>query len=389
MHRVNILFLATFPFTGAGGVGRVTEALTAEFQSRGHGCTWLATRRGESQLVGDTPQLFTPSDVISSRANVEYLRRLIQERRMDMVVNQAGPNPQILDLIRPVAAKCRVFTVHHNCVACLQEYYSSIIDHSLDTLRVPRFLRWRPLYALLKHRSRRRNGEAYERVVREHARLVLLSDRFILELEVFSRKIDHRKVIAIPNPAPFQADPSALCGKENALLYVGRLANEQKRVDRLLEIWRRIAPDFPGWRLEIVGDGHDRGALEESARNMKLERIRFHGRQDPVPFYRKARFLLMTSDFEGYGMVLVEAQAFGCVPIAFRSFASIGEIAADGESGYLVEPADIEQFAEILSRAMRDPDRTAALASKCLENSEKFSIRTIADQWESAFSKAV
>jgi glycosyltransferase involved in cell wall biosynthesis len=121
---------------------------------------------------------------------------------------------------------------------------------------------------------------------------------------------------------------------------------------------------------------------------MELERVRFHGRQEPVPFYRKARYLLMTSDFEGYPMVLVEAQASGCVPIAFESFASIGDIITDGESGCLVRPGDIEHFTETLRRAMHNPEQTAAMALNALEQSEKYSPARIADQWESVFSRA-
>ncbi len=386
---MNVLFLATFPFKNAGGVGRVTQILAVEFHARGHNCNYLATRTGKPHAEGDTVQLFTPSDAIASRPNVEYLKRLVHERHVDLIVNQAGFNLEVLDLIRPVTDECRVFTVHHNCVACLQELHGSIIDHSLDALHVPRFLRLRPIYAHLKRRSRRRTGQAYERVVRENTRLVLLSSQFIPELRVFTKAIDDRKVIAIPNPAPFPADPTALAEKENTLLFVGRLANGQKRVDRLLEIWRRVAPAFPKWRLDIVGDGPDRASLEESARTMKLERLWFHGRQDPVPFYRKARFLLMTSDFEGYPMVLVEAQAFGCVPIAFESFASIGDILADGASGCLVRPEDIEHFEATLRRVMRNPEKTAAMAKKALDQSNRFSPSRIADRWEAAFSRRV
>lgn len=62
-----------------------------------------------------------------------------------------------------------------------------------------------------------------------------------------------------------------------------------------------------------------------------MERVVFTGWQDPESFYRDASILCLTSDFEGWGMVLTEAMTFGAVPVAFNSYAAITDIIDDGK----------------------------------------------------------
>jgi glycosyltransferase involved in cell wall biosynthesis len=129
--------------------------------------------------------------------------------------------------------------------------------------------------------------------------------------------------------------------------------------------------------------------LQDYADKLGLERVVFHGQQDPVRFYRQARLLLLTSEFEGFGMVLVEAQAFGCVPIAFECFSAIGEIIENHRSGFIVDRGDTESFVTTLDAAMRDQASLDDIALQAVNAVKKFSSEKVSKQWLSVFREAL
>ena len=144
------------------------------------------------------------------------------------------------------------------------------------------------------------------------------------------------RLTAMLNPMLPTQEP-AKTPKEKIVLYAGRFQRCHKRIDRLLKIWKRIEQQNPEWRLVIVGDGEERGDLEKQARRLKLQRIEFAGYQyDVTPFYRRATFVCLTSNFEGLPMCLMEGQQYGAIPVSFDSYSGIREITCDGECGIMV-----------------------------------------------------
>ena len=116
-------------------------------------------------------------------------------------------------------------------------------------------------------------------------------------------------------------------------------------------------------------------------RVLVLERVRFEGFQNPEPYYRDASIFCMTSAYEGLPMVLIEAASFGCVPVAFESFAAVRDIISAGENGCLVPAFDLDAYAETLARLMSDD----ALRERLAQIPEKFSPEKIGAQWEALF----
>lgn len=95
----------------------------------------------------------------------------------------------------------------------------------------------------------------------------------------------------------------------------------KNRVDRLLRIWSLVEANFPDWELKVVGDGRERRNLEKEAAGLGLHRVRFCGHSTRVEeHYATAAILCLTSSFEGWGLVLVEAQAAGVVADCIRVF---------------------------------------------------------------------
>ena len=210
--------------------------------------------------------------------------------------------------------------------------------------------------------------------------VALLSDSYKSELIELADCNTKTIIEAIPNPLPYKIEKNLK--KERTILYVGRLDVGSKRVDRLIKIWRKISPSFPEWKLKIIGDGPDRFKIEKLASGCR--NIQILGFQDPEPYYREALILCMTSNFEGFPMVLLEAMSKGCVPIAFNSFAALHDIIDDER--LKVTPFSEKEYIAKLSALMNNPVLLSQLQARCYSNVEKFNIHRICDHWESLFN---
>ena len=146
-------------------------------------------------------------------------------------------------------------------------------------------------------------------------------------------------------------------------MFCGRLENTSKRLDRLLRIWGKVQHKLPDYRLLIVGEGKYRIEMEKQIAREKLERVDMVGRHSNVEqFYRKASIVCLTSQTEGWGLCLTEAQAHGCIPVAFGCSSGVKDILSpSGVNGFIVTPFDEDEYAETLLRiaAMSDEERYA------------------------------
>ena len=114
-----------------------------------------------------------------------------------------------------------------------------------------------------------------------------------------------------------------------------------------------------------------------------LKNICLAGAQDDTTaYFERASVLLMTSVFEGFGLVLTEAMSRGCIPIAFDCYASLRDIITPDSDGFIVQPFNIDEYVDTLSKivAMSDTE-LHALRRAALEKAEKFRVENITRQW--------
>lgn len=97
----------------------------------------------------------------------------------------------------------------------------------------------------------------------------------------------------------------------------------------------------------------------------------------------------MASNSEGFGMVLVEAQQYGCVPVALDSFSAVHDIIENGRNGVLVEDSNREKYGKELLELIRKEDIRRTIAKNALQDCKKFSAKNIVDQWENLFREVV
>lgn len=249
------------------------------------------------------------------------------------------------------------------------------------------------LYALLRYpwcywRRVRSERRRFRFIYEQADALILLSDRFKKDFYRVTGLKEAPKLRAVSNPLLIVPD-YPLPEKQNEVLYVGRLPWQHKRVDRLLRAWHLVEKEFPGWKLTIVGEGAAQKRYEELANELGLSRVSFEGKQDPTLYYAHARIFCMTSTFEGFGLVLTEAQAAGCVPVVFESYASVRDIIDDGANGCLVKPFDIKAYAETLSRLMSDDAKLNTMAQAAQRSVARFSPELTLVRVEELFEQLV
>jgi len=153
--------------------------------------------------------------------------------------------------------------------------------------------------------------------------------------------------------------------EDGLLLYIGRLA-DKKGVDVLVAALARL----DGARLEVVGDGPDRAALEQLAARLGVaDRVRFRGKlakAEVVAALARAQVAVIPSrvgaggDMEGTPVVLCEAMAAG-MPVVASDLGGLGECIDDGVDGLLVTPGDVDALAATLDKALSGGVDLAAL----------------------------
>lgn len=218
-------------------------------------------------------------------------------------------------------------------------------------------------------------------LLNQSSRYVLLSEAYIPEFYTLVGFKNEGKVTYINNPVALQPiHPDRIRGKENILLYVGRLVVE-KEVDKILRIWAEISKELPAeWQFVIVGDGPERTRLERLSASLQLKNIRFEGFRDPKSYYERAKLFIMMSKYEGWPLTLCEAMSQGVVPIVLNSFSAAQDIIKEGINGYLA--ANEQVCCQRLLQLLNNPQQLANMSIQAVTHTTKYSIANIIPQWE-------
>lgn len=167
---------------------------------------------------------------------------------------------------------------------------------------------------------------------------------------------------------------------------MGRLDFVQKRVYRVIDTWNYLEDHFPDWHLTIVGDGEDRENLENHVNCLGLKHVSFEGFQKPIEYYKRASILLLTSDFEGFPLVLAECMSFGVIPAVYNSYSAVGDIIDDGKDGivipYHIDGYQAEEAANMVANVMGNDAKREQMALAAVEKSKEYSVERIYEGWK-------
>lgn len=189
--------------------------------------------------------------------------------------------------------------------------------------------------------------------------------------------IPNMLVRSSPTPTP-KPTPST-----RTIVGMGRLT-PQKGFDLLLRAFQASRARAPGWRLRVYGEGEEKGRLEELASDLGIsDAVEFPGwAADADATLAGADLFVLSSRFEGFGNVLVEAMAVGTPVVGFDCPSGPSDIVQSEENGLLVPAGDVGALAQAMIRMMTDAALRERLAERAAAGVERFTFATVADRWE-------
>lgn len=220
--------------------------------------------------------------------------------------------------------------------------------------------------------------------------LIKKYDKVILLTEE-DRKIRRIKkdAIVIPNPININIPASSNC-ENKKIISVGRL-ERQKGYDLLINVWKRLADKFPEWKVEIYGEGSEKEKLQNKIKKAKLEdRFYLKGTTDNIQEkYIQSSIYVMSSRYEGFGLVLIEAMNCGLPVISFKCKSGPSEIITDNVDGFLCEEENVIEMANKIEELIVNEEKRKQFGKNAKKNIQRYSQDKIMNQWKELFEELV
>lgn len=188
------------------------------------------------------------------------------------------------------------------------------------------------------------------------------------------------KKFVIPNPQSFVQGRKATGGSKQ-IVAAGRLT-KQKGFDLLLDAWNLLYSSHPEWSLTIYGEGNERENLQSLIQSKGIKNACIH------PFvpniqekFITSEFYVLSSRFEGFGLVIIEAMECGLPVVAFDCQSGPSEIISDGKDGILVRSGDVYALADAMRCLIEDDKLRSAMRLSAIEKARHYSIDNIMNKW--------
>lgn len=373
---MNILFIAYSPLsTYAGGVQRVTSILSRELHKRRHNIYYLCGVKKQVQQddIENYPisiymdkDLATPYD----KASLSLYHKYLTEFNIDIVILQYPIFGKSSFFLKNTPKNIPLISCFHS-QPFHQTKTKSLKDIAKNILRI------------------QKERYLFNQALKHSTKLCLLSDKFLVRFPQKLKTKYQDKLIAINNPNTFPAEQS-LSQKDSWILLVSRLSEGEKNIHDFIDMWSLLSTKNPQWSAYIVGDGPDRTYLENYAQQKHVKNLHFEGmRSNVTEYYTKAQFICMTSTYEGWGMVLTEGMAFGCIPCVYGTYEAAYDIIDNNECGFITTPFNPQEMADKIQSLIDNEEKRLLFSHKAKEKIKQFTPEKIVDQWENLFKSLI
>ncbi len=193
----------------------------------------------------------------------------------------------------------------------------------------------------------------------------------------------------IPNPIITPFDRVSECTAKQVIA-AGRY-EPQKGFDMLIESWAEVARRHPEWRLKIYGDGGMRSDMERRVAELGIAQscLLCPTTQKIADKYCESSIYVLSSRFEGFGMVIIEAMSCGVPVVSFGCPCGPRDIITDGRDGVIVEAGDTHALAEQICRLIDDDELRRTMGRNAKAASEKYRMEHIAPLWQELFEEVI
>lgn len=166
------------------------------------------------------------------------------------------------------------------------------------------------------------------------------------------------------------------------IISVGRLA-KQKGFDYLLNVAKKVFDKYPDWQWIILGEGDERSILEKVIKEEKLKQVKLLGRVNNVGDYlKKSAIFVMTSRYEGFPLVLIEAKQYNLPIVSFKCKTGPSELVKDKVNGYLVECFDIDEMANKICELIKSNGMRLDFSNNAKIDIDSLEYKNIIKKWK-------
>lgn len=387
---MNILFLLRT--CEVGGIGVVTSVLANKFIKEGHNvvlASFLVPPSSMRQRFSSKVKMITLGEYKNNKKVVSNLRSVLISDKINVIINQLGLPFLPCNVVNKAKQGLDVKTIafYHN---------SPDTNARIKNVEIALANTHNPLKKSVLHFKmlafKQITSKSMKYVYEHTDQYMVLSPSFVNKFKEFTGIVHPNHLHVLTNPVTIDSSSYqySFSQKQKEIIYMGRIDYNQKRVYRVIDTWAKLELRFPDWKLTIVGDGVERKNIEKQVADYGLKRVTFEGFRQPKPYYERASILLLTSEYEGFPLVLAECMSFGVIPAVYNSYAAVGDIITDVKDGIII-PYDMEGYkadkvADMLAIIMKDDNRRKQMALAAIKKSKKYSVENIYDEWNKVFS---
>lgn len=238
-------------------------------------------------------------------------------------------------------------------------------------------------YSFLKKKAIQIKWKMMEHLASGFSKFVVLTNGNTAEWQLVTNRM------VIPNPLSFYPEESSTL-QNKKVIAVGK-QGFQKGYDRLLVAWQIVNRSHPDWQLDIYGTIAPEYKLEELANALGIsESVSFYPPEKDIQSkYMKASLYVMSSRFEGFGMVLIEAMACGVPCVSFDCNYGPADIIAHNVDGLLVPNGDSTALADGITALLSQEQVRMAMGIKAKSNVKRFLPEVVVKEWDTLFKQLV
>lgn len=197
-----------------------------------------------------------------------------------------------------------------------------------------------------------------------------------------------KNICVIPNVVHLNVSGNYSTCDNSKCIFAGRFDN-QKNIGALIQIWTLVQRRHPNWAMDVYGNGHLKPYYEKIVSEEHLNIVIHPAVPDILDKFKESSMLLMTSLYEPFGLVLVEAMSCGIPVVAFDCPYGPSDIIHNGKDGYLVENGNVEAFAERICQLIENKDLRLKMGQLGILSAQKYRADMIMYKWKQLFEELV